>query len=138
MTPHANTALAASCAQGCWIINCRLHPWPVQSPNIRLFFPECGTCRLLAVTGTTALDVHVIRMTFIIGIINALYRFIVNADGLAGMDHGAFEGILSLPPASKAVTAGIVTVTCMLSSHHNIALAAHGLLIIGTIFSRTF
>ena len=138
MKPHAKTALAASCAQGCWIINCRLHPWPVQSPNIRLFFPECGTCRLLAVTGTTALDVHVIRMTFIIGIINALYRFTVNADGLAGMHHGALEGIRALPPLGETLAAGFPTAAGLLSAYHDIPFAAILVLIIHTGLCGTF
>ena len=79
-----------------------------------------------------------IRVAFIIGIINTLYRFAVDADGFAGMDHRALKGILLVTPGDEAVTAGIVTVTRVLSSHHNIALTAQTLLIVGTILSRTF
>ena len=77
-----------------------------------------------------------ICMALVIGIIDALYCLTVNADGLAGMKHGALEGIL--PLLNKTLTAGIITVTGMLAPHHNIPFAAQTILVVGTILYTAF
>ena len=79
-----------------------------------------------------------IGMTFVIGIVYTFYRFAVDTDGLAGMDDRTFEGIQSLPLLDKALAAGPVTAAGMLSAHHDVSLAAKMLVIVGTIFHRTF
>ena len=52
-----------------------------------LLFLESRAGCSLTVAGVAALDIHMIGMTFVIGIINAFLRFAVDADGFAGMDH---------------------------------------------------
>jgi hypothetical protein len=78
------------------------------------------------------------RMAFVIGVIDTFHRFTVNADGLAGMDHGTFKGIRSLFSLTEALTAGAVTTAGMGSTHHNIPLAAQMLLIIAAVFHCAF
>ena len=104
----------------------------------RLLLLECRTCGTVAVAGAAALDIHMIRMTFVIGIIDAFYRFAVNADGLAGMNHGAFKGTHPLPLLKEALAAGVVAIAGMFSAHHNIPFAAQAILIVGTILYAAF
>ena len=121
------------------IVTLSQFPLSVNNEIIKfLLFLESRAGRTLTVAGAAALDIHMIRMAFIIGIINALLRFAVDADGFARMDHGAFEGIHALPLLNKAFTAGSVAIAGALSSHHDISLAAQMLFIIGTILHRTF
>jgi hypothetical protein len=63
-------------------------------------------------------------MAFVIGIIYTFYRLAVNADGLAGMNNGAFEGIPALSFLNEALAAGSVTAAGMLPAHADIPFAA--------------
>ena len=79
-----------------------------------------------------------IRHTLIITVIDALYRLTVDADRMAWMSQGAAERIPPLSLLRKALAAGAVTITGMLTSHHDVSLAAQTVLIIGTIFHNAF
>lgn len=103
-----------------------------------LLFRKSSAGGLSAVAGSAALDIYMIRHTLIITVIDALYRLTVDADRMAWMRQGAAERIPPLSLLRKAFTAGSVTVAGMLASHHDITLAAHTILIIGTIFHNTF
>lgn len=110
----------------------------VLFPVCFLFLCKCGAGGLSAVAGSAALDVHMIRHTLIITIINALYCLTVDADRMAWMRQGIAERFSSLSLLRKALTAGAVTVTGVLAAHHDVSLAAQTVLIIGTIFHNTF
>ena len=103
-----------------------------------LLFRKSSTGGLSAVAGSAALDVHMLRHTRIITIINALYCLTVDADRMAWMRQGIAERFSSLSLLRKALTAGAVTVTGVLAAHHDVTLAAQTILIIGTIFHNTF
>ena len=103
-----------------------------------LLFRKSSTGGLSAVAGSAALDVHMLRHTLIITIINALYRLTVDTDGMAWMRQRITERLSSLSLLRKALAAGAVTITRMLTSHHDVSLAAQTVLIIGTIFHNTF
>ena len=107
-------------------------------PDCFLSLSKCGTGSLSAVAGPASLDVHMIRHTLIIAVIDALDCLAVDADGPAGMRQGVTERIPSLPLLCKAFTAGALTVAGMFAAHHDISLAAQTVLIIGTIFHNTF
>lgn len=110
----------------------------LSSRNTDLLFRKSSAGGLSAITGSAALDVHMLRHALIITVINALYRLTVDADGMAWMRQGITERFSSLSLLCKAFTAGSVTVAGMLASHHDITLAAQTILIIGTIFHNTF
>ena len=110
----------------------------VLLPVCILFLGKCGTGRLSAVTGAAAFDVHMVRHTLVIAVIDAFHRLAVNADGSAGMRQGIAEIIPSLSLLCKTFTTGAVTVAGMPAPYHDIALAAQAVLIIGTIFHNTF
>ena len=110
----------------------------VLFPVCFLFFCKSSTGRLSAVAGTAALDVHMLRHTLIITIINALYCLTVDADRMAWMRQGIAERFSSLSLLRKALAAGAVTITGMLTSHHDVSLATQTVLIIGTIFHNAF
>ena len=103
-----------------------------------LLFRKSSTGGLSAVAGSAALDVHMLRHTLIITIINALYCLTVDADRMAWMRQGIAERFSSLSLLRKALTAGSVTVTGVLAAHHDVSLAAQTVLIIGTIFHNAF
>ena len=103
-----------------------------------LLFRKSSTGGLSAVAGSAALDVHMLRHTLIITIINALYRLTVDTDGMAWMRQRITERLSSLSLLRKALAAGAVTITGMLTSHHDVSLAAQTVLVIGTIFHNTF
>ena len=109
-----------------------------QAGATLLFFRERSACRLLAVTGAAALDVHMIRHTLVIAVINTFYRLTVDTDGMTWMRQRITERLSSLSLLRKALAAGAVTITGMLTSHHDVSLAAQTILIIGTIFHNTF
>ena len=110
----------------------------VLFPVCFLFFCKSSTGRLSAVAGTAALDVHMLRHTLIITIINALYCLTVDADRMAWMRQGIAERFSSLSLLRKAFTAGSVTVAGVLATHHDVSLATQTVLIIGTIFHNAF
>ena len=103
-----------------------------------LFIRERSACRLLAVTSTAALDIHMLRHTLVIAVMNTFYSLTVDADRMAWMRQGITERFSSLSLLRKALTAGAVTVTGVLAAHHDVSLAAQTVLIIGTIFHNTF
>jgi len=108
-----------------------------MSINCLFLFKGRAGCPL-AVTGAAALNVYMICVAFVIGVVDTFYRFAVNADGSAGVGNGALKGIHTLLLLSEALTAGAVAVAGMLPAHHNVSLAAQMLVIVGTIFYRTF
>jgi len=71
----------------------------------------------------------------IICIINTFYSLAVNAYGLAWVGYRAGKTV----PASlmEALTAGIITITGMFTTYHNIAFTAAVILIIGTVTYST-
>lgn len=103
-----------------------------------IYFPKSSTGGLSAVAGSAALDVHMLRHTLIITIINALYCLTVDADRMAWMRQGIAERFSSLSLLRKAFTAGSVTVAGVLATHHDVSLATQTVLIIGTIFHNAF
>ena len=103
-----------------------------------LLFRKSSTGGLSAVAGSAALDIHMIRHTLVIAVINTFYRLTVDTDGMAWMRQGITERLSSLSLLRKALAAGAVTITGMLTSHHDVSLAAQTILIIGTIFHNTF
>lgn len=107
-------------------------------PVCFLFLCKCSAGRLSAVAGAAALDVHMIRHTLVIAVIDALYRLAVNADGLTGMRQRITERLPSFSLLHKTFTAGAVTVTGMFTSHHDVSLTAQTVLVIGTIFHNAF
>ena len=107
-------------------------------PVCFLFFCKSSAGRLSTVASTAALNIHMIRHALVIAVINTFYRLTVDADRMAWMRQGITERFSSLSLLCKALTAGSVTVAGMLASHHDITLAAHTILIIGTIFHNTF
>ena len=110
----------------------------LSSRNTDLLFRKSSAGGLSAVAGSAALDVHMLRRTLIITIINALYRLTVDTDGMAWMRQRITERLSSLSLLRKALAAGAVTITGMLTSHHDVSLAAQTVLVIGTIFHNTF
>lgn len=116
--------------------NVPVRHFPVYS--IGLFLRKCSAGRLLTVAGAAALDVHMVCVAFVVGIVDALHRLAVDADGRTGMNHGTLEGIHPFPLRSKALTAGPVTVAGPFSANHDVALAAQVLVIVGAIIHRTF
>lgn len=103
-----------------------------------LFFRKRSTGCLFTVTGTTALDVHMVRVTLVVGVVNTLYSFTVDADCRAWVRHRALERIPSLPLLQKALTAGTVTVISVLTSHHDVSFAAQMPVVVGTVIHCTF
>lgn len=110
----------------------------LSSRNTDLLFRKSSTGGLSAVAGSAALDIHMIRHTLIITVIDALYRLTVDADRMAWMSQGAAERIPPLSLLRKAFTAGSVTVAGVLAAYHDVSLAAQTVLIIGTIFHNAF
>ena len=108
------------------------------SSSCFLSLRKSSTGRLSAVAGAAALDVHMIRHTLVIAVIDALYRLTVDADRMAWMRQGIAKRFSSLSLLRKALTAGAVTVTGMLAAHHDVSLTAQTVLVIGTIFHNTF
>jgi len=72
-----------------------------------------------------------IGVTFIIGIIHAIRRLTVDADGSARMVKRTDIGIAA--SLGKALAAGSVAVAGVAASHHDIPLTAAVLLIIAAI-----
>lgn len=110
----------------------------LSSRNTDLLFRKSSTGGLSAVAGSAALDIHMIRHTLVIAVINTFYRLTVDTDGMAWMRQGITERLSSLSLLRKALAAGAVTITGMLTSHHDVSLAAQTVLVIGTIFHNTF
>lgn len=81
------------------------------------------------------LDVNMLRIAAVIRIVYALHCFAVDADMLAWMGNRACKAVAA--PLVKALAAGIITVTGMLSSHHDVTLAAAVVFVVGTIAHST-
>ena len=110
----------------------------LSSRNTDLLFRKSSAGGLSAVAGSAALDIHMIRHTLVIAVINTFYRLTVDADRMTWMRQGITERFSSLSLLRKALTAGVVTVTGVLAAHHDVSLAAQTVLVIGTIFHNTF
>lgn len=82
-----------------------------------------------------SLDVHMLCITAIIRIVHALHCLAVDADMLARVGYCARKTVAA--SLVKALTAGVVTVAGMFSSHHDIALAAAVIFVVGTIAYST-
>ncbi len=124
-----------------------LPPNPIMCSIIRIFgsfvklklsLCKRGTGGLSAVAGAVALDVHMLRHTLVIAVIDTFYRLAVDADGTAWMRQGTGKRILSISLLCKTFATGAVTVTGMLAAYHDITLAAQTILIIRTVFYNTF
>jgi hypothetical protein len=96
-----------------------------------LLLSEGSACGLLTVTGSAALDVHMLCTALIIFVVNALHGFAVDGDGSGRMGKGACHGTSFFP---EAFTTGLILSASMLAAHTDIALTAQTVLIIGTIF----
>ena len=59
-----------------------------------------------------------IRHTLVIAVINTFYRLTVDTDGMAWMRQGITERLSSLSLLRKALAAGAVTITGMLTTTH--------------------
>lgn len=109
-----------------------------QAGATLLFFRERSARCLLTVAGTAALDVHMIRRTLVIAVMNTFYSFTIDTDSLAGVRDGTGKRIRSFSLVIKTFATGIITVAGVLSCHHNITFTAQTILIIGTTFYDTF
>jgi len=109
-----------------------------QAETALLFFRKGSACCFLTVTGAAALDIHMIRHTLVIAVMNAFYSLTVDADRLAGMCDRTGKRIRSFSLVVKAFTAGVITIAGMFSCHHDISFTAQAILIIGTTFYDTF
>ena len=76
-----------------------------------------------------------IRMTFIIVVMDTFHRITIDADRPAGI-HGIGRPISALLP--KAFTAGIVLFACFASAHHDITLTAASVAVIGAVRDTAF
>lgn len=127
--PFYNTYLTARSATKALLLS-------IKPQNIDLFFFKSSTCCFSAVIRTASLDIHMVGITFIIRIIDALVRLAVYADRPARMCYGACENA-RIASVFKALTASVVLTAGMLTRHHNIPLAAAPVIVIGTIFHGT-
>ena len=100
-----------------------------------LSFLKSRACRFPAIAGAAALDVHMFRMAFVIAVINAFYRFAVDADRPAGMFQRARIRVAAF--LRKALTASIILFVRMFPADHNIAFTAALFFVINTILYRT-
>lgn len=76
-----------------------------------------------------------LRMAFILAVINTFYRLTVNANRPAWVFQGT--GIRISPFFGKAFAASSIHILCMLSSNHYIAFAAALALVVNTIIYCT-
>ena len=76
-----------------------------------------------------------LRMAFIIAVINTFYRLAVNANRPAWVFQGT--GIRIAPFFGKAFAASLIHILCMFSANHYIAFAAALTLVVNTIVYRT-
>ena len=75
---------------------------------------------------------------FIIGVVDAFYSLAVNTDGFMRVCYRTLERIGYSASLSKTLTTGFLAITSVLASHHDIALAAQMLFVIGPVFHCTF
>ena len=80
-------------------------------------------------------DVDMLCITAVIRIVYTLYRLAVDTDMLAWVRDRTRKAVTA--PLVKAFTAGIITVTGMFPAHHDIALTATAVFVIGTIAYST-
>ena len=104
--------------------------------NIDLFFFKRSTCSFSAIICPTAFNIHVVRIAFIIRIINTLIRLTVNADRPAGMGYSACKRP-HIASVFEALTTGVILAAGMSAGHHDIPLAAAPVIVVGTIFHGT-
>jgi len=78
------------------------------------------------------------RYTLVVGIMDASTRLTINADRITGVTGTVLERIPSLFSLGKAFTTGILAAGGVFAANHNVSLAAKMLVIVDTIFHRTF
>ena len=91
---------------------------------------------LPAVARATTPDIHMFRMTLVVGIVHALFRLAVDTDCTAGVLQRTYISVIT--SLGKALAAGALTVAGMTATHHDITLAATILLVVTTVFHATF
>ena len=91
---------------------------------------------LPAVARATTPDIHMFRMTLVVGIVHALFRLAVDTDCTAGVLQRTYISVIT--SLGKALAAGSVTIAGMTSSHHNIPFTAIIVLIIAAILHTAF
>ena len=104
---------------------------------LKLPFPKGCAGSLPAVAGAASLDVHMLRMAFVVLAVHAVCSFTVDTDYLTGMAYGIGEGVPAILSLLKAFTAGLAFAACLLTADTDIPLATVGFLIIHTIFHYT-
>ena len=82
-----------------------------------------------------SLDVNMLCTAPVIRVVDTLYYLTVDADVLAWMRDSTCKAVTA--SFMKALTTRILTVTGMLSTHHDIALTAAVVFVIGTIAYAT-
>lgn len=86
-------------------------------------FSERTAGSLPAFTCAVSHNIHMLRMTFVIGIVHTVSCFAVDTDRSARMFQGA-DIRISRPFAGEAFTACVIFFLRMFSAYHDIALAA--------------
>lgn len=82
-----------------------------------------------------SLDIDMIRTATVVFVVHTLHRLAVDADMLARMRYRTRKAVAA--SLVETLAAGILTVTGMLSAHHDIALAAAVVFVVGTIAYST-
>ena len=103
--------------------------------GLRSFFTESRAECLPARSRMISFDVDMFRTAAVIRIVHTLHCLTVDADMLARMRHGTRKAVTA--PLVKTFTTCIFTVAGMLSAHHDIALAAAVVFVVGTIAYST-
>ena len=98
-------------------------------------FPECRAVGLSAVTCSAASDIHMLRRTFAVRIINALHRLTVNGNRPCRVHGIGCRIFFSLP---EAFTAGFVFLPGIFAAHKDISFTAQSVAVVGTVVHRTF
>ena len=106
-----------------------------KTQNIDLFFFEGSTCCFFAVICAAALDIHMVRITLIVRVINAFVRLTVNADRLAWTVQGIHIGIPLT--VTKTIAASLIRCAGTFAAYGNISLAAAPVAVVGTVFHGT-
>ena len=100
-----------------------------------LFFTESRAECLSACARMVPLDINMLCTAAVIRIVHAFHGLTIDADMLAWVWNCTCKAIAA--PLVKALTAGIITVAGMFSSHHDIALATAAVFVVGTITYST-
>ena len=99
-----------------------------------LFFIKSRTCGLSTAACPASFDIHMIRRTFAVIVVDAFFRFAVNGNGLACIFNRIGIAVASFSSLCKAFAAGLVLAAGFLSAYRNIALATISFSVLRTIF----